>query len=143
MPSLARRSVSPRREQPPPPAPYRLQSESQDDPIWTPRTRTRVSPIEERWNISDSLQPSRLLSKGARSGHFSLQNVLSIPNLLTSDSTTNSESQSKASRVSSDTDDPIFCNLVSYPVALGLFEKYVKSPGHTYISCHYVLIDRK
>ena len=106
-----------------PQAQYSLHSESQENTIWTSRTRANESPVDERWNISDSLQPSKLLSKGAQSGHFSLQNVLSISSLLTSDGSSHSERQNRISRISSNLDDPISCNILSYPTALGLFEK--------------------
>ncbi|KAH6692135.1 fungal-specific transcription factor-like protein [Leptodontidium sp. MPI-SDFR-AT-0119] len=72
------------------------------------------------------LQPSNLLSKEAQSGHFSLQNVLSIPNLLTTDSTSSNRSEHDLSRGTVNIDDPIFCNLLSYPIALGLFDNFMR-----------------
>ena len=97
----------------------------QDDRAWISRTESQFPSVSERWSISDSLQPSNLLSKEAQSGHFSLQNVLSIPNLLTTDSTPSYRNEKAPSKESLDTDDPIFCNLLSYPIALGLFDKWV------------------
>lgn len=106
-----------------PPACYPQLGNTHDDRIWTPRTTTQTSSVSKRWNISDSLQPSSLLSKEAQSGQFSLQNVLSIPNLLTTDSVPNNRNVQNLTPGSLDTDDPIFCNFLSYPIALGLFDK--------------------
>ncbi|KAH7310292.1 fungal-specific transcription factor-like protein [Rhexocercosporidium sp. MPI-PUGE-AT-0058] len=103
-----------------------LHGESQNNRTWTPRTSDPVSSELEIWHISDSLQPSSLLSKEAQSGHFSLQNVLSIPNLLTTDSTPNNRNGNDLSRGSTNIDDPIFCNFCSYPIALGLFDNFMR-----------------
>jgi hypothetical protein len=72
------------------------------------------------------LHPSALLSRDAQTGKFSLQNVLSINSLLRSDSDerqAHGGNEMRAIEGSHRPDDPIVSGILSYPIALGLFDK--------------------
>lgn len=88
--------------------------------------RPRIDPglVKVHREGHGGLQPSELLSKQARAGRFSLQNVLSISSLLRSDSDEPSDSEMKYPEAMFGPDDPIQNNILTYPVALGLYEKY-------------------
>ncbi|KAJ5775579.1 uncharacterized protein N7511_000590 [Penicillium nucicola] len=81
--------------------------------------RRLSSPKEERvsdfWADSEGLQPNGLLSHHAMKGKFSLQNILSTNHGSTPDRQVESVSP----------DDPIRCGLVSYELALRLFESFM------------------
>ena len=72
------------------------------------------------WDTQD-LQPAGLLSKEAQTGRFSLQNILCIPDVLRPDSDPVPDTSSKTNL--DNRDDPIACNILTFPVALGLLDR--------------------
>jgi hypothetical protein len=78
---------------------------------------------DEAWEDAEGLQPAGLLSKKAHSGRFSLQNILSVPDVLAPHS--NTLAQFSTVEGIDKGDDPIACNILTFPVALGLLDKYV------------------
>lgn len=71
---------------------------------------------------TEALQPVGILSKAAQTGRFSLETILCVPE----DDDPNTRSSLPQVSVSSDIhDDPIACGLLSFPVAFGLFERYI------------------
>lgn len=71
---------------------------------------------------TEALQPVGILSKAAQTGRFSLETILCVPE----DDEPNTRNLPHQVSVTSDSqDDPIACGLLSFPVAFGLFERYV------------------
>ncbi len=78
-----------------------------------------ASSPSSNWGTA-GLQPVSILSKEAQSGKFSLENILCVPNVL--------EPRHRAEPVANgigarSLDDPITCHILTFPVALGLFER--------------------
>lgn len=76
----------------------------------------------EEWGTA-GLQPVSILSKEAQSGKFSLGNILCVP-----DAQNSSQPPMPLSRyghVLSSRDDPIAFHILTFPVALGLFDRCV------------------
>jgi hypothetical protein len=67
---------------------------------------------------NEGLQQVGILSREAQFGKFSLENILSVPAVLRPRPPTRSETRS-----AEDFNDPITCNMLSFPVALGLFDR--------------------
>lgn len=89
------------------------------------RPRVESGHVKINQDGHGGLQPSELLSREARDGRFSLQNVLSISSLLRSDSDEPPDDEPYAPGAQFGPNDPIRNNILSYPVALGLYEKWV------------------
>jgi hypothetical protein len=75
------------------------------------------------WDGSSSLQPAELLNTNAKTGKFSLENVLSMENGLGPSGVKQSEESSSDDNMSQSMDDPIRCKILNFPVALGLFDR--------------------
>lgn len=95
--------------------------------------RSILSPISRDANAAEippenggfgsvGLQPVSILSKEAQSGKFSLENILCVPDVLEP----NQASKLVLGRGSaaSTQDDPVSYHILTFPVALGLFERY-------------------
>lgn len=67
---------------------------------------------------NERLQQVGILSREAQFGKFSLENILSVPDVLRPRPPT----LSPPSGVDN-FDDPITCNMLNFPVALGLFDR--------------------
>lgn len=67
---------------------------------------------------SEGLQQVGILSREAQFGKFSLENILSVPDVLRPHPPPRSPTPSADSF-----NDPITCNMLSFPVALGLFDR--------------------
>ena len=70
---------------------------------------------------TQGLQPAGLLSKEAQTGRFSLQNILCVPDVLRPNSDRVSDMSSKTNL--DNRDDPVACNILTFPVALGLLDR--------------------
>jgi hypothetical protein len=70
---------------------------------------------------SAGLQPVSILSKEAQSGKFSLENILCVPDVL--EPNQSARPPSGYGIGSSGQDDPILFHILTFPVALGLFER--------------------
>lgn len=77
---------------------------------------TELDSRSSTWGTA-GLQPASILSKEAQSGKFSLENILCVPNALEPRHTAAPTGHSEAR------DDPIACHILTFPVALGLFER--------------------
>lgn len=77
---------------------------------------------------SSSLQPAELLNHNAKTGQFSLQNVLSTENSPVEQGMKDAENPVSVENEVYGNDDPIRCNILNFPVALGLFDRRVIIP---------------
>jgi len=78
-----------------------------------------ASSPSSNWGTA-GLQPVSILSKEAQSGKFSLENILCVPNVLEP----HHASEPVVNRIGAQSlDDPIICHILTFPVALGLFER--------------------
>ncbi|RDW84488.1 hypothetical protein BP6252_02078 [Coleophoma cylindrospora] len=81
------------------------------------------------WDESNALQPAELLNKNAKTGKFSLQNVLSTANASDPDEQDDGAAHhtSPEGRYIQHLDDPIRCKILNFPIALGLFDSFMRS----------------
>lgn len=94
---------------------------------------TRHYPSRTIWDDTNALQPTELLNKNAKTGKFSLRNVLSTAN----DDDDNPEIGEAGKHGSDHTamggidptslDDPVHCEILNFPIALGLFNSFMRS----------------
>ncbi|PQE23767.1 aldo keto reductase protein [Rutstroemia sp. NJR-2017a BBW] len=80
----------------------------------------------QTWS-NEGLQQVGILSREAQFGKFSLENILSVPSVLRPTPPTRSETRSAEYF-----NDPITCNMLSFPVALGLFDSQLDPKLHTF-----------
>lgn len=74
--------------------------------------------IAQSWG-NEGLQQVGILSREAQFGKFSLENILSVPDVLKA-----RPAPTKLPIHGADNfNDPITCNMLSFPVALGLFDR--------------------
>lgn len=89
------------------------------------RTGSRI------WDESRALQPAELLNKNATTGKFSLQNVLSTANddddLEAVEDGNDGSHHSPEGHVAAGLDDPINSKILNFPIALGLFNSFMRS----------------
>lgn len=84
------------------------------------------------WDDSSALQPAELLNKNAKKGKFSLQNVLStaaddeVPEEPGTDEYASHHPSPEGNNTPS-LDDPVHCGILNFPVALGLFNSFMRS----------------
>ncbi|TGO52936.1 hypothetical protein BCON_0132g00030 [Botryotinia convoluta] len=76
--------------------------------------------IAQSWG-SEGLQQVGILSREAQFGKFSLENILSVPDVLRPHPPPSSPTPSADSF-----NDPITCNMLSFPIALGLFDSFMR-----------------
>ncbi|KAL3419510.1 fungal specific transcription factor domain-containing protein [Phlyctema vagabunda] len=81
------------------------------------------------WDESSALQPAELLHKNAKTGKFSLQNVLSTTDASDQDDGGDVQNNGTASvgTATFSLDDPIRCKILNFPIALGLFDSFMRS----------------
>lgn len=93
-----------------------------DTPSPKPGDTVDVSPPQtaQSWG-NGGLQQVGILSREAQFGKFSLENILSVPDVLRPHHPTRPPTHSADSF-----DDPITCNMLSFPVALGLFDSFMR-----------------
>ncbi|KAJ8070918.1 hypothetical protein OCU04_001277 [Sclerotinia nivalis] len=93
-----------------------------DTPSPAPGGTVDISPPQtaQSWG-NGGLQQVGILSREAQFGKFSLENILSVPDVLKAHPPTRSPTHSADSF-----DDPITCNMLSFPVALGLFDSFMR-----------------
>jgi hypothetical protein len=100
-----------------------LDSSPQNDPTLSPTVRDDktedLSFQNGGWGTA-GLQPASILSKEAQSGKFSLENILCVPDVL---EPLHAKPLSRYGIMTSSRDDPIEFNILTFPVALGLFER--------------------
>ncbi|TGO82981.1 hypothetical protein BPOR_0723g00020 [Botrytis porri] len=108
--------------QPPTATRLRGEMERQTSPNATPSGTTETSPPQtaQSWG-SEGLQQVGILSREAQFGKFSLENILSVPDVLRPHPPPRPPSPSADSF-----NDPITCNMLSFPVALGLFDSFMR-----------------
>ncbi|KAH8654446.1 hypothetical protein BGZ60DRAFT_435582 [Tricladium varicosporioides] len=70
---------------------------------------------------NEGLQPASILSKATRPGKFSLENILCVPNVLDSGSASVMRAPSPG-RMDNEY-DPLACNFLTFPVAIGLYDR--------------------
>ncbi|CAD6457588.1 a2cb6896-4ef5-4347-90c3-210530571b3f [Sclerotinia trifoliorum] len=87
-----------------------------------PSSAADVSPPQtaQSWD-NGGLQQVGILSREAQFGKFSLENILCVPDVLRPHHPTRPPTRSADSF-----DDPITCNMLSFPVALGLFDSFMR-----------------
>ncbi|KAF7940566.1 uncharacterized protein EAE98_000693 [Botrytis deweyae] len=100
----------------------RCEMERQTPPNATPSGMLDTSPPQtsQSWG-SEGLQQVGILSREAQFGKFSLENILSVPDVLRPHPSPRSPTPSADSF-----NDPITCNMLSFPVALGLFDSFMR-----------------
>ncbi|KAF7898849.1 uncharacterized protein EAF01_008062 [Botrytis porri] len=108
--------------QPPTATRLRGEMERQTSPNATPSGTTETSPPQtaQSWG-SEGLQQVGILSREAQFGKFSLENILSVPDVLRPHPPPRPPTPSADSF-----NDPITCNMLSFPVALGLFDSFMR-----------------
>lgn len=85
-----------------------------------------VEPRNGAWG-TEALQPVGILSKEAKRGRFTLESILSVPEEIRPSTAPANIPESSVAE-SSNLDDPITSKLLSFPVALGLFDRYCLFP---------------
>lgn len=108
------------------PQPITSQLPPSDGPILSP-----ISHDDKKSDISSNggwgavgLQPVSILSKEAQSGKFSLENILCVPDVL--EPSQASRQLSGYGPAANSKGDPIRYHILTFPVALGLFERYLR-----------------
>ncbi|KAB8304041.1 hypothetical protein EYC80_005387 [Monilinia laxa] len=82
---------------------------------------TSAPEIAQSWG-NEGLQQVGILSREAQFGKFSLENILSVPDVLKP-----RPAHTKSPIHGADNfNDPITCNMLSFPVALGLFDSFMR-----------------
>lgn len=80
------------------------------------------------WGDSNALQPAELLNKNAKTGKFSLQNVLSTPEADEQDDAIPAIEHASPEKIDAQSlDDPVRCKILNFPIALGLFNSFMRS----------------
>ncbi|TGO25465.1 hypothetical protein BPAE_0079g00110 [Botrytis paeoniae] len=112
-------SIAESLNQPPTATHLRSEIERQTFPNTTSSSILDTSPPQtaQSWG-SEGLQQVGILSREAQFGKFSLENILSVPDVLRPQPPPRSTTPSADSF-----NDPITCNMLSFPVALGLFDR--------------------
>ncbi|KAF7960213.1 hypothetical protein EAE96_001811 [Botrytis aclada] len=115
-------SIAESLNQPPTATRLRGEMERQTSPNATPNGILDTSPRQaaQSWG-SEGLQQVGILSREAQFGKFSLENILSVPDVLRPHPPPRSPTPSADSF-----NDPITCNMLSFPVALGLFDSFMR-----------------
>ncbi|KAM0159015.1 hypothetical protein ACHAPC_007542 [Botrytis cinerea] len=103
----------------PPNANLRDETERRISPNSTPSGILDTSPPQTAHSWSnEGLQQVGILSREAQFGKFSLENILSVPDVL------RPHPPPRSPTLTADSfNDPITCNMLSFPVALGLFDR--------------------
>ncbi|KAF7922330.1 uncharacterized protein EAE97_011072 [Botrytis byssoidea] len=115
-------SIAESLNQPPTATRLRSETERQTPPNVTSSGILDTSPPQtaQSWG-SEGLQQVGILSREAQFGKFSLENILSVPDVLRPHPPPRSPTPSADSF-----NDPITCNMLSFPVALGLFDSFMR-----------------
>ncbi|CCD48319.1 similar to fungal specific transcription factor [Botrytis cinerea T4] len=106
----------------PPNANLRDETERRISPNSTPSGILDTSPPQTAHSWSnEGLQQVGILSREAQFGKFSLENILSVPDVL------RPHPPPRSPTLTADSfNDPITCNMLSFPVALGLFDSFMR-----------------
>ncbi|KAM0158761.1 hypothetical protein ACHAPG_003937 [Botrytis cinerea] len=106
----------------PPNANLRDETERRIPPNSTPSGILDTSPPQTAHSWSnEGLQQVGILSREAQFGKFSLENILSVPDVL------RPHPPPRSPTLTADSfNDPITCNMLSFPVALGLFDSFMR-----------------
>lgn len=90
------------------------------DPLFQDDIEMETASRNSGWG-TPGLQPVSILSKEAQFGKFSLENILCVPDVH--EPSLAAAPAPGDRRDASNRDDPITCYILTFPVALGLFEK--------------------
>lgn len=97
------------------------QSTTMDGPRDVNTTRSKL------WGDSNALQPAELLNKNVKIGKFSMQNVLSTSDSDELDDDTPEIECATLIADGQNPDDPTHCKILNFPIALGLFNSFMRS----------------
>lgn len=105
-----------------------LREEAPTYPVSASGLTDHTSPAKTLWDHSNNtlqLQPAELLNKNAKTGKFSLQNVLSTATGSDQEDTGEDDMghSSPENSFAYSVDDPIRSKILNFPIALGLFDR--------------------